>query len=60
MYIAMLNGILQLNIVSPFRDLCLETIARFTDDKHKCVFHLSTEENILQKSRLFTILNIVV
>lgn len=47
MYIAMLNGILQLNIVSPFRDLCLETIARFTDDKHKCVFHLSTAEHIL-------------
>lgn len=36
------------NIVSPFRDLCLETIARFINHEDKCDFDLSTAVDILQ------------
>ncbi|XP_052680130.1 uncharacterized protein LOC128160860 [Crassostrea angulata] len=31
------------------RDMCLETVARFNDDRHKCYFNSMTAEDILQK-----------
>lgn len=44
------------NIVSSFRDLCLETAVRFIDHQNKCEFDLSTAEDILQDGRLFIIM----
>lgn len=42
-------------MVSPFRDLCLETVVRFVNHTNKCDFNKSTAEEILQDGRLFMI-----
>lgn len=44
------------NIVSTFRDLCLETAVQFIDHQDKCEFNLNTAEDILQDGRLFMII----
>lgn len=48
------------NIVSSFRDLCLETAVRFIDHQNKCEFNLSTAEDILQDGRLFIKMLVIV
>lgn len=48
------------NIVSSFRDLCLETAVRFIDHQNKCEFDLSTAEDILQDGRLFIKMLVIV
>lgn len=40
--------------------MCLETVARFNDDRHKCYFNSMTAEDILQKSRLLTMIFVIV
>lgn len=47
-------------IVSPFRDLCLETVVRFVNHQNKCDFKKSTAEEILQDGRLFMITMVIV
>lgn len=41
-----------INIVSLFRNLCLERVVRFIDHQDKCEFDSSTAEDILQDGRL--------
>lgn len=38
-------------IVFLFRDLCLETVARFVNHQNKCNFNKSIAEEILQDGR---------
>lgn len=59
MYFSMSKEIVN-NVVSHFRDMCLETVARFNDDPHKCFFNTSTAGYILQKCRLFTMIFVIV
>lgn len=47
-------------VVSPFRDLCLETVVRFVNHQNKCDFNNRTAEEILQNSRLFMITVVIV
>lgn len=41
------------NIVSSFRNLCLETFVRFLNSEDKCNFNLKTASGILRDGRLF-------
>lgn len=59
MYFSMSKEIVN-NVVSHFRDLCLETVARFRDYQQKCSFKKSAAEDILQDGRLFIIILIIV
>lgn len=47
-------------VVSPFRDLCFETVVRFVNHQNKCDFNNRTAEEILQNSRLFMITVVIV
>lgn len=47
-------------LVSPFRDLCLETVVRFVNHQNKCDFNNRTAEVILQNGRLFMITVVIV
>lgn len=47
-------------IVSPFRDLCLETVVRYVNHQNKCDFNNRTAEEILQNGRLFMITVVIV
>lgn len=47
------------NIVSPFRDLCLETVKRFIDYEVECNFGLRNAEDLLQDGRFFKIIFII-
>lgn len=46
--------------VSPFRNLCLETVVRFVNHQNKCDFNENTAEKILQDGRLFMITVVIV
>lgn len=48
------------NIVSPFRNLCLETVLGFINDDDKCYFDSSTALDILHDGRLFNIMVVLV
>lgn len=44
-------------IVSPFRDLCLETVVRFVNHQNKCDFNENNAETFLQDGRLLWLLS---